>query len=67
MPPKKDETKVNPEATINGFEPKETKLLAAGFVSMIGADKVSCVSQLGVLRCVVESKTVRETSTNNTR
>jgi hypothetical protein len=41
MPPKKDEGKTSSEFTINGFEPKETKLLAAGLVSMIGVDKVS--------------------------
>jgi hypothetical protein len=41
MPPKKDEVKGKDESTVKGFEPKETKLLAAGFLSMTGPDKVS--------------------------
>jgi hypothetical protein len=40
MPPKKDDTKGKDESTVKGFDPKETKLLAAGFLSMVGTDKV---------------------------
>jgi len=38
MPPKKDGN--GPETAIAGFDNKETRLLAAAFVSYIGPDKV---------------------------
>lgn len=39
MAPKKDG--IAPEFTITGYDSKETRLLAAAFVSSIGHDKVS--------------------------
>jgi hypothetical protein len=48
MPPKKDTAEVGAVKMLEGFEYKETKLLAAAFVSCIGPDKVSdlrfCIS-----------------------
>lgn len=39
MAPKKD-TAAAPETAITGYDSKETKLLAAAFVSSVGQDKV---------------------------
>jgi hypothetical protein len=41
MPPKKDTNGSESTKLLKGFEDKETKLLAAAFVSCIGPDKVS--------------------------
>ena len=41
MPPKNDATNVETTNLLKGFTNKETKLLAAAFLSSIGPDKVS--------------------------
>jgi hypothetical protein len=56
MPPKKDESKITAADTLVGFDTRETKLLAAGYVSLIGPDKVSTVvTEL----CIADSVLVR--------
>ena len=41
MPPKKDAVTVAESSLLSGFLDKETKLIAAAFLSCIGPDKVS--------------------------
>jgi hypothetical protein len=43
MPPKKDVPGADGAKLLAGFEDKETKLLAAAFLSSLAADKVSNV------------------------
>jgi hypothetical protein len=41
MPPKKEAPSADGAKLLTGFEDKETKLLAAAFLSSLAADKVS--------------------------
>jgi hypothetical protein len=41
MPPKKDAAPAN--TTIEGYDVKETRILAAAFLSSLGADKVRSI------------------------
>jgi hypothetical protein len=44
MPPKKNPAEGDQTKLLAGFEDKETKLIAAAFLSSIGPDKVSTFS-----------------------
>ena len=62
MPPKKDTTGGEATKLLIGFEDKETKLIAAAFVSCIGPDKVSD-SSVHMLRDLAHSASNNATAT----